>query len=157
MRRRSGTVAIMALLVLAFAGPVEAGRPAAPLVTSVTITATGGTWPYCEQVATLSYTAGHVRSTVAIWPYLEGGSLGNPLQARVRGSGSVEIAISGADYSQTSPLQPEGFFWVVKAGILHWSSLTNQSITSTYAFRAPCPTPGTVLATGPLPLPQGWQ
>ena len=155
MRRRSGTVAVIALLVLAFAGPAAAGRPTEPIVTSVTITATGGTWPYCEQVATLQYTAGHTKSSVAIWPYLEGGWLGDSVRARVRGSGTVEIAISGVDYSQTTQWQPDGIFWVVQAGILRWWP-TNQSITSTYAFHAPCPAPGTVLATGPLPLPPTW-
>lgn len=156
MRRRSGTVAVAALLVLAFAAPAEAGHPAPPQVTGVTITATGGTWPYCEQVATLQYTASRLKSSVAIWPYLEGGWLGNPIQARVRGSGSVEIPISGVDYSQTTAWQPDGIFWVAQAGILHrWP--TNQSITSTYAFHAPCPAPGTVLATGPLPLPPTWR
>lgn len=155
MRRRGGPLVVTVLVALALAGPAEAARPTPPLVTAVTITETGGSWPYCEQVATLQYTGSHPRSSVAIWPYLEGGSLGNPVRAYVRGSGSVAIAITGVDYSQTTPWQPEGIFWVVQAGIQRgWP--TNQSITSTYPFRDACPAPGTVLATGPLPLPSTW-
>ena len=151
MRRLGATVAVTMLLAFTFAGPAEAARPVTPVVTAVTITETGGTWPNCQQTATLEYTAGHAPGTVAVWPYLERGSTGY-YWARVRGSGTVEIAITGEDYAQTIAWQRNGWFWVIQTGSLR-TMPANRSITSAYDFRGACPAPGTILASGTLPLP----
>jgi hypothetical protein len=157
VRRLGATIAVAMLSALTFAGPAEAAKPplGPPVVTSVTITESGGTWPYCEQVATVVYVNGHRPGTIAIWPYLEMADSAGSYGATVRTSGTIVIAIAGEDYSQTSTYQPTGYFWVAQTGNVR-TLLVNRSITTTYDFSRRCPAPGTVLATGTLPLPSTW-
>jgi hypothetical protein len=156
VRRLGATVAVAMLLALTFAGSAEARpKPAPPpLVTSVTIIETGGSWPYCSQSATISYTAGRTPGAV-IWltPYLEGGTVESSYYAMVRGSGTVEVAMPrGADFSQTNPAQSDGWFWAIGSGNQRapWEARWG---TTSWDFAGACPAPGTVLATGPEPLP----
>jgi hypothetical protein len=132
------------LLALTFAAPAEARpKPAPPPdVTSITITATGGTWPYCSQSATIAYTAGRTPGgSIWVTPWLQGGEVLTSYVAWVRGSGTVELAMPrGADVSQTSPERPHRWVWLIATGNQR-ASLENRWSTTSSDFAGACPAP----------------
>ena len=87
--RRPGLIAALAalLLLLAVPAPMQAVRHSfqAPQVVSVSITAAGGTWPYCRQTATVEFATGHIPGYLWVTPYLDGG-LTASYYARIRGT-----------------------------------------------------------------------
>ena len=148
MARRCTALAIALLIAGAVAGPVEGARPA-PTITSVTITADGGTWPYCEQVARVAYRAGHQKWWINVMPMLDGAETENHMTI-VRGTGTADIAIAGHDYSATGDWAPNDP-WRWMASI--WSRVAGSapSVTSAYDFRGSCPAAGVVLASWTAP------
>jgi hypothetical protein len=149
MRGRHAMVAVTLLVALAVPGSAVAARPQPPTITAVTITAAGGTWPYCEQVATLAYTSWPQRARINVMPALDGAETENHM-ATVRGTGSVEIAIAGHDYSATGDHAPnDPWRWIV--WIWNRVATSGPYFTSGYDFHGACPAAGTILATWPAP------
>lgn len=155
MRRLGAIVAVVMLVALTPPGPAQAARPAL-VITSVTVTATGGTWPYCEVTGTLTFTnRGQAPGFVGIFPFRSwADSVG--AMATTKGSGTVEMVMpTVTDYSQPGIGQPEGWYWVAESGSgpVHHNLWTFESKTTTYDFKGACPAPGTVIASGMSPWP----
>lgn len=155
MRRLGAILVMVMLLALTGAGPARAyGGPQALSITSVTVIATGGTWPYCEVTGRVAYTIhGHTPGFVGVFPYRKMASFEGAM-AITRGSGTVDMVMPTAtDYSQAGVGQPEGWYWVASSGTgpIHHNLWAVDWMTSTYDFHGACPAPGTVIAGGMTP------
>ncbi|HEX8026651.1 MAG TPA: hypothetical protein VF484_10635 [Candidatus Limnocylindrales bacterium] len=126
-------------------------------IDSVTVTASGGTWPTCSQEVTVEVTAGGAAKWIVIWPMpgpgFLGGYVGLATLGRIpSGASSVEITVT-QDYSV---LAEQG-----AAPVWKWDlGLTSRTMrvlnpeparvsTGAYDFAGRCPTTGTVLASWP--------
>lgn len=127
---RRSAVAFLAASVLVASPPsaAAAARPPTPSISSVTITAAGGSWPLCRQTATIDYQTGHARAWINVMPIVMHAAWGwteNDWGGPVPGTGSVAIAIEN-DHAPPSG-SPE---WVWRATLFYRNTTSGPVDTS---------------------------
>lgn len=145
MRRCLAALLAAALLAVSLPSLVAAAKPPAPAITSITITADGGTWPLCRQIASVGYRTSHRSMTINVMPWATNEASGRTENnmATVRGTGIVAIAIEN-DYT---PLwnTPE---WTWRTMAWYGPRTLGPFLTSpSHIFDGACPVEGIILGT----------
>lgn len=150
MLRITAVFATALLVAVVIAGPAAAAKPGPPTITSVTVVETGGAWPYCEQTATVTFHTGPQPAWISMLVGIEGGPADSYV-AKVRRSGTIDISVTGHDYSASSVTHPnDPTRWHVHI----WNQFGHPepSSNSGYYFDdGACPGIGDVLASWTAP------
>lgn len=157
MRRVVAALFLVVMLGIAMPSLAIGARPVYS-IDSVTVTASGGTWPTCSQTVTVDFTAGGRAKWISVYPMpgpaFLGSYAGIPWRHQVvHGESSVTVSVQ-QDYGVLAE-QGYGPVWkwdvsmtphATRGGYLSSPEYTS---TGTFDFAERCPVAGTVLATYP--------